>query len=637
MQKTAIEAVLSYSEAKKSGIKQYSQNLSRGMNGNLPSLEDLLINTEIIKRKDLGTLEIPLKKIVGTYAFSRSISFASNFMPILDSKSEFGMKWIFLSESQLEEGIKYPIKVYEYMNFYYVVEGNKRVSVLKYFNAYSVRAEITRLIPKYDANNLINRIYYEFLDFNNKTGINCIWFTKELNFMYFYDYIRNYKSEIKMNEQEKYKSFLKDIYFPFRRVLHEFGENEFSFTTGDALLEFIWVYGFPSPFIEEDIRRKLKIFLKEIEYYLYLNPDNTEQNPVYSGKEHFHNPLTNIIKSRKKINVAFVYEQTPSTSRWDLLHDNGRKYLESIMGDYVKVQSVENIPVDIAAYDDLKKLAKSGNNIIFTTSPNFLNATLRAAMEFRNVRFLNCSESFPFKHVGTYFGRIHEAKFLTGIIAGIMTKTNVLGYIVGNKGPNIIREINAFTLGAKMVNPEVKVIVEWSTNFPLLNSENNICSNLTFSGADIISYYNSIPTNVLTDKYGLYSVVSSTGKEKCNAYQYIAAPVWNWGRFYEKIVKNIIDSIWNPFTGGFKGETKLKSYWWCMDAGVIDISFSEELVPKETQKMIKAFKNMIVHGMFTPFTGPIFDNKGSVRIEAGREATLKEIINMEWYVDGISE
>jgi basic membrane protein A len=171
-----------FEAARKLASKEYSFNVSKGQIGYLPSLEGLLKDVEIVSSVDLGTIEVPLKKVVGTYSHSRSLAFAKNFMPLIHDESEFRDKWLAICKAQLDEGIRDPIKVYEYMNYYYVVEGNKRVSVLKYFNAYSITANVTRLIPKKDKTDIDNVIYYEFLEFNSKTKIYSIWFSRRKSF-----------------------------------------------------------------------------------------------------------------------------------------------------------------------------------------------------------------------------------------------------------------------------------------------------------------------------------------------------------------------------------------------------------------------------------------------------------------------
>ena len=157
-----------YINARKSGLKEYSNYISQGRNGYLPFLDGVLKNVDILSEVDMGIVDIPLKKIRGTYTYLRSISFARNFMPLMDEDTEFAMKWQNVYNIQTLEGLNDPIKVYEYLNWFYVVEGNKRVSVLKYLDNYSYHGYVTRLIPKYDENSKDIRLYYEFMDFNKR-------------------------------------------------------------------------------------------------------------------------------------------------------------------------------------------------------------------------------------------------------------------------------------------------------------------------------------------------------------------------------------------------------------------------------------------------------------------------------------
>ena len=170
-------AVQDYLEAMKLGRKEYRNRINKGLYPYLPVLDEILSHVEIEKEVNLGLVQVPLKLVIGTSTRARTNAFAGNFMPILDWGSEFAAKWAALSDSQMEEGIREPIKVYEYMNRYYVVEGNKRVSVLKYFDAVTIPAMVTRKVPK-RTEDLENKIYYEFMHFNRDSGVNNIWFSK---------------------------------------------------------------------------------------------------------------------------------------------------------------------------------------------------------------------------------------------------------------------------------------------------------------------------------------------------------------------------------------------------------------------------------------------------------------------------
>ena len=167
-----------YEKAQKAGLKAFKTAVSKGEDAYLPVLDEILKDVDIVGEVSLGLVQIPLENVVGTSNAGRTYAFANNFMPILDYKTEFGVKWSTLCDSQIEEGIREPIKVYEYLNKFYVIEGNKRVSVLKYFGAVNVSATVMRKIPKL-TDDLETRIYYEFMDFYKLTDINYIWFSQE--------------------------------------------------------------------------------------------------------------------------------------------------------------------------------------------------------------------------------------------------------------------------------------------------------------------------------------------------------------------------------------------------------------------------------------------------------------------------
>ena len=171
-------ALYDYAGAVKQGRKAYQAAVSKGEYPYLPVLDDILANTDIVSEVNLGLIDVPLDRIVGTKTKGRTQAFASNFMPLLGEKTEFWAKWAHLYDHQIEEGIHDPIIAYEFMNRYYVQEGNKRVSVLKYVHAYSVTASVIRLIPR-RSDYLDIRLYYEFLDFYH-VSFNCnVWFSRE--------------------------------------------------------------------------------------------------------------------------------------------------------------------------------------------------------------------------------------------------------------------------------------------------------------------------------------------------------------------------------------------------------------------------------------------------------------------------
>ena len=228
-----------YLRAHKLGIKAYKAAISSGKYPYLPVLDEILSHAEVEYEVHLGISDIPLNQVVGTSTFGRTQAFASNFMPLLKDSSEFATKWSHLSTAQLQEGIHDAIKVYEYMNKYYVVEGNKRVSVLKFFNATTILADVTRKVPKRN-DDPETRIYYEYMDFYELTKINYIRFSKTGSYAKLLTATdKNSEDEWTKEERLDFSSF----YAEFSKAFTERGGLYLkNITIGDALLLYLTIY-----------------------------------------------------------------------------------------------------------------------------------------------------------------------------------------------------------------------------------------------------------------------------------------------------------------------------------------------------------------------------------------------------------
>jgi basic membrane protein A and related proteins len=621
-----------FDEARKLAIKEYNRSISSGQIGYLPSLEGILKDTEIVSQVDLGLIEIPLNKIVGTYTHLRSLSFARNFMPLIEM--EFRIKWSALCDAHLKEGIRDSIKVYEYLNWFYVVEGNKRVSVLKYFDAYSVSAVVTRLIPKMDENNEAIRLYYEFLKFNKKTGIYSIWFSKEGRYEELLTLLEKFNPPNAFFDN-KYKYFEVYIYNIFRNIYISSGGEKLSITTGDALLEYIKIYGVPKKLEEEKLILRMKEFLKELAAISNENGLDLSTTPAPSNQNKVINTLTSLVIPRKKLKIVFVYARTIEDSGWTYAHELGRLHLESVLGEHITTSYISRVPENSDAYKLLKILANAGNDIIFTTSPIFLNSTLKCALEFPQVKFFNCSEAHAYKHVSNYYGRTYEPRFLTGIIAGSMTKNNIIGYVATSPTPEVVSSINAFALGARMVNPYAFVKVAWTNEWNSRVKFTDAGGRLIKEGADIICNRTLEVPHTVSHDYGVYSMLCTIDSQRGVPDKYLATPIWNWGIFYEKIVGNILNETFKTIMDMFSTSTKLINFWWGIDTGVVDLFYSKELVPPETQKLVNLMKRMIMNNNYNPFTGPIYDKEGTLKVDTDETATYEQILSMDWFVENV--
>jgi basic membrane lipoprotein Med (substrate-binding protein (PBP1-ABC) superfamily) len=237
--------------------------------------------------------------------------------------------------------------------------------------------------------------------------------------------------------------------------------------------------------------------------------------------------------------------------------------------------------------------------------------------------------------VSNYFGRTYEPRFLTGIIAGSMTRTNLLGYAATSPTPEVVSCINAFALGAKLVNPYVKVKVAWTREWNSHERFTDADKILVDAGADIISNRNLTVPREVTSQFGVYSMLCIFDPETKKLQHHLAAPIWHWGAFYEKIVRNITNESYKALTDMFSSSSKLVNFWWGMASGVLDIYYVPKYIPVETQKLVELMKKMIINNDYHPFTGPIMDTKGIERIAADEVASQQQILKMNWFADNV--
>ncbi len=625
MESMVIDADSAYLAARRNGLRAYNQMVSQGRSGNLPYLDEFILDSEIVSRESLGFVELPLKKVIGTYSAGRSAAFAQNFMPLLGVGTEFSFKWKAVYAYQLREGIQDPIKVYEFLNRFYVVEGNKRVSVLKFLDAGSIQGEVTRLVPRYNDASKKVKLYYEFLEFYKETRINTIWLSKPGSFDIFLKLMKSaYVPRIE--REAPYQYFLQSYYMPFRRLLYELGGDKLPMTTGDVFLRYFDLYKLHKKMNEDTMRKRLRSLLNELRTSAEMDADlNT--SPEEMPEPSIFSSIINIVKPKHPVKIAFAYAGSVAGSNWAKAHENGRDHIQQMMKDTILTTCAENVPEDIiGAYTVFKTLIQEGNSIIFATSPAFANAALRTALEFPNTTIYVCSEQHPSKHVHTYFGRIYEPRFLTGLIAGSLTKTDKIGYVGTYPVKGVISGVNAFALGARLVNPKAQVIVSWAYQWDFEKAGVNSSTSLFEAGCDIISHQNTYTGAGFEGEYGLYSMQCDPN---CAPDEYIATPVWNWGVFYEMMVRHMLSGA------RASSEARPMQFWWGLESGIVDIMYAKQYVPMETHKLVTLFKNMMKEGAYNPFTGPILDQACVERIAAGETADAKQIIEMDWLVDGI--
>lgn len=609
-----------YSSALKAGQKAYRAHLQKGDYPYLPALDEILSYTNVEYEVNLGLCEIPLELIVGTRTRGRTSAFASNFMPLLAPNTEFANKWIQLCTSLQEEGLRDSVKVYEFMNRFYVLEGNKRVSVLKFLDAYSVPCSVIRVVPK-RTDTKENEIYYEFLDFYAVTGINYIYFSEKGRFDKLLEQVGTSKGEVWTSED---RTEFDAVYFRFRKAFEAKDGRKLSITIGDALLTYITIFGYQET--KQKTAQEFKNDLSKVwDEFVVLTQEQSIELSMEPPKETSTlNPYKNLLNlilpdNSTKVRIAFMYEKTHRTSSWTYSHELGRLYLDNVFPGQVETTSYENVVAGENDQEKIEEAIEDGYNLIFTTSPLMIPASLKTAANHPNVKILNCSLNISHPTVRTYYARMYEAKFIAGAIAGSMTTTNKIGYIADYPIYGMAANINAFALGAKMVNPNAKVYLDWST--------------LRERGVEII---HDPEINYIIDRdmaspgkgsrrFGLYHV---GGETPCN----LAMTTWHWGKLYEKIVRTVLNGTWKDDDTAIG--SRAINYWWGMSSGVVDLICSQNL-PQGTKRLVDLLRNNICSDILIPFSGEIWAQDGSVVNGAEDVVPPRDIITMDWLADNV--
>lgn len=603
-----------YVKAYKAGKREYQSRLMKGEAPTLKVLDEILPPRGSYSEVPLGLVQIPIDQIVGTKTGGRSSAFAANFMPIIRENSEFAHKWESLCASHESEGIRDPIKAYEYMNKFYVEEGNKRVSVLKYFEAVSVPGIVTRILPP-RTNEKENRIYYEFVDFYELSGINYIWFSEPGSFAKLQAAVGKEPADL-WNDDDKLN--FSSVFSRFTAEFEAKGGKKLSITPGDAFLAFIGIYSYDS--LVDKTRNEIKELVTKSWEEFCLQEEEDQIDLKMNPTEEKASLLNRLLPlSSPKMKVAFIYEKTPTSSAWTYAHELGRLHLDQTFSDEISTVYYENVNKD-SIEDAIAKAIEEGCNIIFTTTPTFVKASVKAAIDHPSVKILNCSLNTSHRYIRNYYARMHEAKFLMGAIAGAMTENDRLGYLADYPLQGSIANINAFALGAKMINPRAMVYLEWSTK-----KDTDSMENLRRNQVSIVSGKDMVIPEEASRFFGLYNMEGAYPRS-------LAMPLWHWGKFYERLIRTIMDGTWK-----YDDNTAAKkaiNYWWGMSAGVIDVICSQNL-PIGTKRLVELLKSTILSGEFNPFSGILYSQKGVVQNDPNRSLTPEEIVTMDWLAENI--
>ena len=326
------------------------------------------------------------------------------------------------------------------------------------------------------------------------------------------------------------------------------------------------------------------------------------------------------------LKIAFAYVGPVGDGGWTFAHDNGRKALEKEFGDKIKTSFVESVPESADAERVIRDMVGQGNKLIFGTTFGYMETMLKVAADSKDVKLEHATGYKQAENMRTYDSRTYEGAYMAGVIAGKMTKTNTLGVVASVPIPEVVRNINSFTLGAQSSNPKIKTKVVWVNEWFNPPKETEAATSLINGGADVLFQNTESPAVQKTaEAKGKRAVGWDSDMTAYGPKAHLASAVINWGPYYIKATKEALDGTWKGGTGA----------WWGVKEGAIDIVSIAEDVPAETKAKVAEVKKGLADGSFVIWKGPITDNAGKVQVAKDAVADDKFLGGLNFFVKGV--
>ena len=324
------------------------------------------------------------------------------------------------------------------------------------------------------------------------------------------------------------------------------------------------------------------------------------------------------------VKVGFVYVGPIGDHGWSYRHDIGRQAIEKELGDAASTSYVESVPEGADAERVIRQMAQTGHNLIFTTSFGYMNPTEKVAKQFPNVKFEHATGYKRADNLSTYAARFYQGRYVAGVIAGKMTKSNTVGYVGSFPIPEVVRGINAFMLGAWSVNPDVKVKIVWANTWYDPGKEGDAAKALIDQGADIMVQHTDSPAPLqVAENRGVLGFGQASDMIKFAPKAQLTAIVDNWDKYYVERAKAVADGTWES-----------QDVWGGIDSGMVDMAPYTNM-PDDVKALAEETEAKIASGELHPFTGPIYDQAGELRIKEGEMAEDGMLLGMDWYIKGI--
>ncbi|AEO48421.1 basic membrane lipoprotein [Rhodospirillum rubrum F11] len=323
--------------------------------------------------------------------------------------------------------------------------------------------------------------------------------------------------------------------------------------------------------------------------------------------------------------VGFIYVGPVGDFGWSHQHDQGRQALEKAFGDKVKTSFVESVQEGADAERVVRQFAAGGYDLVFTTSFGFMNPTLKVAQQFPKVKFEHATGYKRSANVATYAARFYEGRYVIGVIAGLTTKSKVVGYVASFPIPEVVSGINAFARGLHSVNPEAQVKVIWVNSWYDPGKEREAAETLIAQGADVLSQHTDSPAPVqVAEEKGIFAFGQASDMSRFGPHAQLTAIVDNWNEYYIDRVKAVMDGTW-----------KAEDTWGGLAAGMVHLAPYNAALPADVVEKAEAVRKAIVDGSLHPFAGPLKNQAGQEIVPAGQVLADDKILSMDWYIEGV--
>ena len=330
-------------------------------------------------------------------------------------------------------------------------------------------------------------------------------------------------------------------------------------------------------------------------------------------------------ESEEPLRAAFIYISPPGDLGWTYEHDQGRIETQEHFGDEVETVFIENVPEGPDSGRVMRQYAEQGFDLIFATSFGYMDYMHEVSAEFPEATFEHASGYKTRDNMATYFGRIYQPRYLSGIVAGGMTEGNTIGYVAAFPIPEVIRGINAFTRGVRSVNEDAQVRVVWTNTWYGPAQEREAAVALLDAGADIIAQHqDTTEPQKAAQERGAYSIGYNSDMQEFVGDTVLVSAIWNWEEYYIPTIQSALDGEWES-----------SQYWGGLGDEIVDLSEMSPEVPEELQKTVAAERERIESGEWDVFHGPIVNQDGELTVPEGEAMTDEEMLNMSYFVEGV--